>query len=195
MNRQGPRIPSNCPPAFQGRYTVRRGDTFFRIAQIFRTRFEALAVNNPHIPDPNIIFPGDILCVPSLVPFPCCVALRERLINLPFGIAASAFVHLIPAGTVSVSIVGTLPNPMMFGNFNTYEATVFIPDVGGFGDILMPVPDDPPTWARRIDFPTAAQLTPNSRIVIQPANTQTGANGPIILEGNLRNCGGRCPEC
>lgn len=54
------RVPQICPPAFLGRYIVQPGDTFYNIAQIFRVRLEALAANNPHITDPNIIYPGDV---------------------------------------------------------------------------------------------------------------------------------------
>jgi hypothetical protein len=66
-----PRVPASCPPGFLGRYTVSPGDTMFRIAQMFRVRLEALAVNNPHIANPNVLYPGDVLCVPARLPMPC----------------------------------------------------------------------------------------------------------------------------
>ncbi|MGI6707182.1 MAG: LysM peptidoglycan-binding domain-containing protein [Clostridia bacterium] len=115
--QQVPRIPASCPPGFLGRYTVQAGDTFYRIAQMFRLRLEALAVNNPHIQNPNLIFPGDVLCVPGLISYPCCVLLRS-VVGVPFGTGAVAFIDFAPQGGQSVSIAGTLPQPQTFGNFD-----------------------------------------------------------------------------
>jgi spore coat assembly protein SafA len=60
------REPVTCPPGFKGRYTVQPGDTMFSIAQMFGVSLEALIAANPQITDPNILFPGDVLCVPFL---------------------------------------------------------------------------------------------------------------------------------
>lgn len=65
-----PRVPTHCPPGFQGRYTVVQGDSMFFIAQRFGVSLDALIAANPHIPNPNKIFPGDVLCVPGHVPPP-----------------------------------------------------------------------------------------------------------------------------
>ena len=89
-------VPLSCPPGFLGRYTVQPGDTFFNISQMFRVRLEALVVNNPHIPNPNLIFPGDVLCVPGLIRYPCCVVLRS-LVRVPFGTGGIAFVNFAPS--------------------------------------------------------------------------------------------------
>lgn len=59
------RVPTSCPPGFQGRYTVRPGDTMFLIAQRFGVSLNALIAANPHISNPSLIFPGDVLCVPG----------------------------------------------------------------------------------------------------------------------------------
>lgn len=45
-------------------YLVRRGDTLWGIAQMYRTSVERLAAMN-HISDPNLIYPGEILQVSS----------------------------------------------------------------------------------------------------------------------------------
>ncbi|MTI94766.1 MAG: LysM peptidoglycan-binding domain-containing protein [Firmicutes bacterium] len=65
-----PRVPKHCPPGFMGRYTVVPGDTMFFIAQRFGVSLDALIAANPHIPNPNLIFPGDVLCVPQKFPPP-----------------------------------------------------------------------------------------------------------------------------
>lgn len=62
------RVPSTCPSNFQGRYTVVSGDTMFLIARRFGVSLQALINANPHISNPNLIFPGDVLCVPAPVP-------------------------------------------------------------------------------------------------------------------------------
>lgn len=75
-----PRVPTHCPPGFQGRYTVVQGDSMFSIAQRFGVALDALIAANPHITNPKIIFPGDVLCVPQKMPPPppppkedCCL--------------------------------------------------------------------------------------------------------------------------
>lgn len=187
-DKQARRVPRSCPPAFQGRYTVQPGNTFFNIAQIFRTRLEALAVNNRHIKDPNLINAGDILCVPGLIPYPCCIVLSSTLqFRLPFGTGAVAFVNFAPQGGQAVSFLATLPQPSSFGNFDNYVGEIYIPDIGGFGNQLFPSIQNPPTWATRIDLPTVASIVPNSRLVIRPANSKTGISGDVILYATIRS--------
>ncbi|MDF2523116.1 MAG: hypothetical protein K0R31_757 [Clostridiales bacterium] len=189
MFRQQPRVPQNCPPAFLGRYTVQPGDTFYNISLMFRVRLEALAVNNPHIPDPNILFPGDVLCVPGFIPFPCCTLLQPRM-RVPFGTGGVAYVNFAPRGGQSVSFLATLPQPTMFGNFDMYTGDIFILGIGGFGNQLFATPEDPPTWSTRVDLPTVASVMPNSRVLIRPFNSITGVSGPTVLAGIIR--GGSC---
>jgi LysM repeat protein len=188
--QQVPRIPVSCPAGFLGRYTVQPGDTFFNIARMFRVRLEALAVNNPHISNPNFIFPGDVLCVPGLISYPCCAVLSPA-VRVPFGTGGTALINFAPQGGQSVSITATLPQPQIFGNFDIYLGEILIPDIGGgFGNQLFPTPQDPPNWSTRIDIPTVAQITPNSTLVVRPSNSITGASGPVILEGTV--CGVNC---
>lgn len=180
------RVPQSCPPAFLGRYTVQQGDTFFTISQMFRVRLEALVVNNPHIPNANIIFPGDILCVPGLIPYPCCLVLKP-LVRVPFGTGGVAHINFAPQGGQSVSFMATLPQPAAFGNFDIYVGEILIPDIGGFGNQLFPTPQDPPTWSTRVDLPTIVSIVSNSRVVIRPSNSITGISGQIILEATINS--------
>lgn len=186
MFRQQRRVPQNCPPAFQGRYTVLPGDTFFNIAQMVRVRIEALAVNNPHIPNPNVIFPGDVLCVPGLIPYPCCAVLKPRG-RVPFGTGGVAYVNFAPRGGQAVNFMATLPQPTVFGNFDIYTGEILIPGIDGFGSQLFPTSEDPPTWSARVDLPTVASVMPNSRVVIRPSDSSTGISGAVILEGIIRS--------
>ncbi|NLG69252.1 MAG: LysM peptidoglycan-binding domain-containing protein [Firmicutes bacterium] len=52
-----------CPPGSQ-RYTVQPGDTLFFIAQRFGTTVDAILAINPQIANPNLIFPGQVICIP-----------------------------------------------------------------------------------------------------------------------------------
>jgi len=187
MARQTPLSPMSCAAGFMGRYVVAPGDTLYTIAQIFRVSLETLYVNNRHIPDPNYLVPGDVLCVPSNIPIPCCVQLRRR-VRLPFGAGAVAYVNFGPQGGQSVNVLATLPEPAVFGNYDMYITTALIADTGGFGNELFPTREGPPTWASRIDLPTAASLTTNTRVIIQPANSETEAEGPVIFENTLQEC-------
>ncbi|MGE5396830.1 MAG: LysM peptidoglycan-binding domain-containing protein, partial [Chitinophagales bacterium] len=69
------RVPRSCPSGFQSRYTVVRGDTMYLIAQRYGIPLMALINANLHITNPNLIYPGDVLCVPSQLVLPCCVIL------------------------------------------------------------------------------------------------------------------------
>ncbi|WPC40152.1 LysM domain-containing protein [Clostridium sp. JS66] len=186
MFRQQPRVPQSCPPAFLGHYTVLPGDTFYSIAQMFRVRIEALAANNPHITNPNLLFPGDVLCVPGFIPYPCCSTLYPR-VRVPFGTNGVVNVNFAPRGGQAISFSATLPQPSIFGNFNTYIGEISIPTIGSFNNQLYANPQDPSLWSTRIDLPTAASIMPNSLLKIRPFNSLIGASGSTILEGILRS--------
>lgn len=53
-----------CPPG-TFRYTVQPGDSMFLIAQRFGVSLDALIAANPQISNPNLIFPGQVVCVPT----------------------------------------------------------------------------------------------------------------------------------
>ncbi|MGI9862552.1 SafA/ExsA family spore coat assembly protein [Moorella naiadis] len=52
-----------CPNGFL--YTVQSGDTMYFIAQRFGVSLEALIAANPQVADPNLIYPGQVLCIPA----------------------------------------------------------------------------------------------------------------------------------
>jgi hypothetical protein len=193
--RQIPRNPVSCPPGFKGHYTVLPGDTFYTLSQIFRVRLEALAVVNPHITDPNILYPGDTLCVPGLINFPCAITLRP-MGRVPFGTGGSTYVNFGPQGGQAVTTTATLPLPTALGPYDSYITEILIPDIGGFANQLFRTSESPPTWTVRIELPTAASLTPDTQVVVRPYNSTTGVSGPIVLAGSLGDCEtclGSCP--
>jgi len=182
-----PRIPPFCPPGFLGRFTVRRGDTMFMLAQFFRVTVQELTSVNPHIPNPDIIYPGDVLCVPGLIPFPCCIVLHPRG-SIIFGTFGAALAYVSSQGTNTVSIAASLPEPSTLGDFNTYVSKVTIPNVAEFSTELIPTPTEPPTWSATIGLPTAARLTPDTTVSADLHNTTSGISGPTVLFGTLNRC-------
>ena len=71
-------LPLSCPAGFESLYTVQTGDTMFSIAQYFDVSLEALLAANPHIVNPKMIFPGDMLCIPGRIPKRCPADFKER---------------------------------------------------------------------------------------------------------------------
>lgn len=55
-------------------YVIQPGDTLFLIARRFGVTVEDILASNPQIIDPDLIFPGQIIgspcLVPHLLPFP-----------------------------------------------------------------------------------------------------------------------------
>ncbi|ACB85201.1 LysM peptidoglycan-binding domain-containing protein [Natranaerobius thermophilus] len=61
---RGRRKPPECPGFI---YTVRPTDTLFKIARRFCVDLDRLIELNPQIDDPDLIFPGDQICIPKKV--------------------------------------------------------------------------------------------------------------------------------
>lgn len=59
-----PTPPPPPPPGFR-RYVVRRGDTLNTIAARFGTTVNAILAANPQIRNPNLIFPGQVIRIPT----------------------------------------------------------------------------------------------------------------------------------
>ncbi|MGI6286209.1 hypothetical protein MHOCP_13160 [Moorella humiferrea] len=58
-----------CPHGFH--YTVKSGDTMYLIARHFGISLDELIAANPQVRDPNLIYPGQVLCIPKRMPVPC----------------------------------------------------------------------------------------------------------------------------
>ncbi len=55
-----------CPGGFT--YTVQSGDSLYAIAQKYGITLDALEAANPQITNPDLIFPGQLVCVPGVTP-------------------------------------------------------------------------------------------------------------------------------
>jgi spore coat assembly protein SafA len=51
-------------------YTVQAGDTLFNIARSFNIDLQRLIAANPQIANPDLIFPGQRICIPEVTPTP-----------------------------------------------------------------------------------------------------------------------------
>lgn len=180
-----PRVPVSCPTNFAGRYTVNPGDTMFIISSIFRINLSELIRANPHITNPNVIFPGDVLCVPGQVSFPCCVTL-DVVQPSELGVAGVALVYTSFVGTQAVSVMAVID--ALPAGFDILIAEVDIPNQITSRQQLYPSPQTPPTFSGTLSFPTAASLTPDTMIRVFPANSATGNQGPVKLQGSLNRC-------
>ena len=62
--------PVGCPGGFA--YTVQSGDSLFAIAVRFGVTLEAIKAANPQIANPDLIYPGQTVCVPGPRPPVTC---------------------------------------------------------------------------------------------------------------------------
>lgn len=58
-------------------YIIQPGDTLFTIAQRFNTTVSAILAANPQITNPNLIFPGQVITIPTTEPGQLCPILRQ----------------------------------------------------------------------------------------------------------------------
>ncbi len=188
-----PRAPNSCPAGFGGRHTVVSGDTMFGIAQSLGITLNALIRANPHISNPNEIYPGDVLCVPGPTPpppppphgptLPCCFVL-QGLLGAPPGVVGAAMLYRDAHNMPAFSVVARLPNPCEWGDFDLYVVGLTLGEEVQATQLLQ-TPDG--TWAASENVP-ASLLVNQARIEIRPVNSEFGAIAEPVLFGNLSLC-------
>jgi LysM repeat protein len=60
-----PQEPPSYPPPSSGTYVVQWGDTMRKIAARYGVSLKELIAANPHIPNPNLIYRGQVIYLPS----------------------------------------------------------------------------------------------------------------------------------
>lgn len=179
-----PRIPEKCPEGFF-RYTVVKGDTIFKLSQRLGVDDGLIIANNPHIQDPALIFPGDILCLPIPITFPCRVELFP-VPDTPPTQRGEVLIEQLPAGQQQATVVGrNLVPPSFFGDFDAYEGFIEFEGIGAFGFLLTETA--PGFWEGSIVIPRPLFYA-GAVVSIRPANLETGASGTSILSRNLLEC-------
>ncbi|MGM0370594.1 MAG: LysM peptidoglycan-binding domain-containing protein [Bacillota bacterium] len=188
------RKPEECPENFQRQYVVQPGDTMYYIAQTFESDLDELIQVNSHISDPNIIYPGDLLCVPGKAPvdLPCALALVSQTSQFPDakGIASVQFV----GGDQYIVSVAAAGLPDEINSFNSYEGLVELPGKeGAFGFNMFISPNlinGTTVWLGSTFIQTIPGLTlsEGTEILVRPSNTETLETGDPILATTLESC-------
>ena len=90
-------------------------------------------------------------------------------------------------GRFAISILAHgLPAPEEQGPYDQYQGLVFVPEVIAWTFPLYTTPETPPTWAGTFAESTL-DPTPNGIAQVRAVHSMTGAIGPVVLEGTLRN--------
>lgn len=191
-----PRMPATCPSGCEGgRHTVQPGESMFSIAQQRRVSIDALIGCNPHITDPNMIFAGDLLCLPEGprpgATLPCCLILVRTTPSVPVDALGTALVQRltqISPGRTAITIAAYgLPAPSRLGDFDAFEGLAFIPGIISFRWRLINIPE---TFLVQVGAfaEITADLTANTVIEVRPLNTLTRVAGSPVLRNTLANC-------
>ena len=163
----------------------------FLIAQRFGVSLQALINANPHITDPSLIFPCDVLCVPcpkKPLKLPCGLLLT-LIEPIPGANALGvAMVQNLTTNRQAVSVmVARVPRPQDLGAFNAHEAVITIPGVSTFRLLLREVQLDATLYAGTMDLPPGI-LTQDTRIRVRAVSTKTGQFSDFLLAGTLIHC-------
>lgn len=174
-----------CP---RGRLrSIQPGETLFLIARELGIPLTVLIEANFWLPDPSLIFPGEQICIPLIVPTACCLILEPAVEANNFNFRGVSLIEPQDSGgRITITAVG-LPEPTTFGDFNTYLGSLVFREI----EELIPlervaIAQQPILWAgaRNVEVPPLAA----NLVVVFPFNTQTEERGPDVLRGLVINC-------
>lgn len=185
MNNEQPSILNPCPEDYRGHYIASAQDSLTFLAGLFSITEKDLLKANPHITSLDTLAAGTRIHIPGLIPFPAGVNLTLMDKEMPFASGGGVFIHLSPEGGQSVSVIATLPTPSYFGSYDLYLVEVLASPSNIFEGQLFATPDDPPSWAARIDLPFLTSLTAESLVLIRPFNSENGNSAGPILQAQL----------
>lgn len=193
--------PNQCPGGTA--YVIKAGDSFYLIATRNRVSLQDLINANPGI-DPNRLFIGQTICIPttpvSPVNTPCCTLLRPNTDNIPgtYDIPiGGVLVRQVAMSTRAFTVTATpLPEPGVFGNYNAYEAVLNMFREGDPRDVeairirlvASVFGNQPQVWAGSTI--TTGRPAAGETVTVRPVNTTSGAQGAILLQGDLGSCHG-----
>lgn len=141
--------PIPCPGGTS--YVVKTGDTMFEIARMNNIPLTTLIMANPQISDPNLIFPGQVICIPTPVMEIPAIPMPEVPVPMPMPVAPPAMMPLPPV-TSPISICPTVPS--------TPPAMPCPTAPGGFTQPMMPPAMPCPTAPGRVTQPMMPPVMP-----------------------------------
>lgn len=188
-NNSEPEAMAAAPVCPNGQlYTVKSGDTMFMIAKHFGITLQSLINANPQISDPNLIFPGQIICIPVSGPAFCPQGKIYRVVKgdtmyeiaKRFGVTLEALIlanpqikdpnRIFPGEEICIPVVAA-PVPCVNGMLYTVKS----------GDTMFEI-------ARRNNISLATLIAANPQISdpnkIFPGQVicvPRGAAGPVVL--------------
>ncbi len=190
--------PSVCPPG-STEYTIREGDTFFRIAERLGVSVDEIIELNPGV-NPRDLRVGQRICIPVEPPpefvFPCCVILERIEPGLPAFVGGSVLIREEEASVTFFPVtfaVTRLPNPSTFGNFDSYIGSVSVaqpqpePPIvySAFLERTAPF-GQPATWAGTRNVPDRPAATDTA--IIRPYSLQRDVEGSAIMRTTFERC-------
>ena len=195
-------VPPPPPPCPNGvLYMVAPGDTLFLIAQQFGIALQALVAANPQIVNPNVIFPGQLICVPrgsgQAIPTVECSMLLFRTAGVPRGPEAGGVARVFQSARRGASVlIGTidLPAPSTFGG-TTFVAWLRGVAPGG-RTVKVPLARTNPlltprVWAGSLEVGPCHQLAPFDDLIVT-AEVSPDVPSPslnrIVLIGLFAQC-------
>lgn len=174
-------------------YIIKPSDNLYNIASNFRVSVRQILKMNPHITDPNVIYPGQTICIPiQTIKFPCSTILHPvNTENISQQLNGYAFIQEKTKTKYAVTFTAVeLPSPQDLGNFDTYIGTIHLSDINlPFSAILTvdQYEDQPRTWTgTRVITDNPFHI--DNILSIRAINFETGISGPIVLHNTIFNC-------
>ncbi len=185
-------VPIRCSGQY---YTIKSGESLNVIAQKFRVPLQQLLSANPQIINPNILYVGQRICIPTAEkPEKGCAMVLNRYSDTTtaFPEITGGVTYIHPAGEdkYAITYVATgLPAPKNIGDFDAYIGTL---RMGGekYSAILgRSAPyEQEPTWAGTRIVQVNPFSAPENTAVIAPFNIKKDIQGEPILEGIVAEC-------
>ncbi|MCT4565017.1 MAG: LysM peptidoglycan-binding domain-containing protein [Maledivibacter sp.] len=168
-----PRKPQNCFKHCAFTYTVKLGDTLYKILSDFNVNIHELKRYNLHIRNLNHIIPGDVLCIPK--PRPYCSFLTPTD-------SAPLDSYVVIAESNGIYLLANLPSiTELKGDFDEYYAYAVNPFGKNFAKLSC-ISNNPTIWSGQINM---IELNPFTRIYVSATNGKKKsdqANELILFE-------------
>ncbi|MGE5417362.1 MAG: LysM peptidoglycan-binding domain-containing protein [Acidobacteriota bacterium] len=183
--------PTNCTGSY---YTVQAGDTLYLIANRMDVPLALLIEANPQINNPDLIYPGQRICIPRIIPEPApdrgngfhsCFTVLHGTEFAPDAVGASLVFPHEPAWVLVAGF--RLPDPSSFDpDYDTYKAWIIESQhFSRFRLDMRHIVDG--IW---IAFGRNGSLEGFDEVLVTPETSPgiTSPTGPVVLRGELNNC-------